>query len=96
MRRRWVRPVVILALIATGIIAARALGVGEAIRLENVARLKRGIESYGVLAPAVYIAGYIGNERASINSVSSGASTSFTMSSPTKRCAVSSMTLLLV
>ena len=59
MRRGWVRPVIVLLLVAAGILAARAFGLGDLIRLENVARLKQGIEGYGALAPAVYIAGYI-------------------------------------
>lgn len=59
MRRGWVRPVIVLLLVAAGILAARWLGLGDLIRLENVARLKQGIEGYGALAPAVYIAGYI-------------------------------------
>ncbi len=59
MRRDWVRPVIVLLLVAAGILAARSLGLGDLIRLENVARLKQGIEGYGALAPAVYIAGYV-------------------------------------
>jgi uncharacterized membrane protein YdjX (TVP38/TMEM64 family) len=59
MRRGWIGPVIVLVLVAAGILAARALGLGDLIRLENVARLKQGIEGYGALAPAVYIAGYI-------------------------------------
>jgi uncharacterized membrane protein YdjX (TVP38/TMEM64 family) len=59
MKRGWVRPVIVLLLVAAGILAARAFGLGDLIRLENVARLKQGIEGYGALAPAVYIAGYI-------------------------------------
>jgi uncharacterized membrane protein YdjX (TVP38/TMEM64 family) len=59
MKRGWVRPAIILFLIAGGIIAARALGLGDLIRLENVARLKQWIEGYGALAPVVFIAGYI-------------------------------------
>ena len=59
MRRGWVRPVIVLLLVAAGVVAARALGLGDLVRLENVARLKQGIEGYGTLAPAVYIAGYI-------------------------------------
>jgi uncharacterized membrane protein YdjX (TVP38/TMEM64 family) len=59
MRRGWVRPVIVLLLVAAGVLAARAFGLGDLVRLENVARLKQGIEGYGALAPAVYIAGYI-------------------------------------
>ena len=58
MRRGWVRPVLAVLLVAAGIVAARALGLGDVIRLENVARLKQWIEGYGELAPAVFIAGY--------------------------------------
>jgi uncharacterized membrane protein YdjX (TVP38/TMEM64 family) len=57
--KRWTRPVLIVALLATGIIVARALGLGEVIRLENVARLKQWIGGFGALAPAVFIAGYV-------------------------------------
>ncbi len=57
--RRWTRPVLIVALLATGIIVARALGLGEVIRLENVARLKQWIEGFGALAPVVFMAGYV-------------------------------------
>jgi len=57
--RGWARPVAALGLVVAAIVAARALGLGEAIRLENLARLKQWIEGYGVLAPAIFIAGYI-------------------------------------
>lgn len=59
MKRGWVRPVIALLLVVAGIVAARSLGLGDLIRLENVARLKQWIEGYGALAPAVYIAGYV-------------------------------------
>jgi uncharacterized membrane protein YdjX (TVP38/TMEM64 family) len=59
MRRGWVRPVLILLVVAAGIIAARALGLGDLVRLENIARLKQWIEGYGALAPAIYVAGYV-------------------------------------
>lgn len=59
MKRGWVRPVIVLLLVAAGVVAARSFGVGDLIRLENVARLKVWIEGYGALAPAIYIAGYI-------------------------------------
>ncbi|MDO8478434.1 MAG: VTT domain-containing protein [Candidatus Rokubacteria bacterium] len=59
MRRGWVRPVIALLLVAAGIVAARSLGLGDLIRLENVARLKLWIEGYGALAPAIYVVGYI-------------------------------------
>jgi len=58
MRRGWVRPVLAVLVVAAGIVAARALGLGDVIRLENVAKLKQWIEGYGELAPAVFIAGY--------------------------------------
>ncbi len=57
MKRGWVRPVIVLLLVAAGILGARVLGLGDLIRLENVARLKQGIEGYGALAPAMYIVG---------------------------------------
>jgi uncharacterized membrane protein YdjX (TVP38/TMEM64 family) len=59
VKRGWVRPVLALLLVAAGIVAARSLGLGDLIRLENVARLKQWIEGYGALAPAVYVAGYV-------------------------------------
>jgi uncharacterized membrane protein YdjX (TVP38/TMEM64 family) len=59
MKRGWIRPVLALLLVAAGIVAARSLGLGDLIRLENVARLKQWIEGYGALAPAVYVVGYI-------------------------------------
>jgi len=59
MRRGWVRPAMVVGLIVAGVIAARAFGLGEAIRFENLARLKQWIESYGALAPAIFIVGYI-------------------------------------
>ena len=59
MKRGWIGPAIILLMVGTGIIAARTLGLGDLIRLENVARLKQWIEGYGALAPVVFIAGYI-------------------------------------
>ena len=57
--RRWARPVLILALLVAGVATTRALGLGDLIRLENVARLKQWIEGFGALAPVVFIAGYV-------------------------------------
>ena len=57
--RRWARPVLILALLVAGVAGTRALGLGDLIRLENVARLKQWIEGFGALAPVVFIAGYV-------------------------------------
>ena len=34
--RQWARPVLILALLVAGVAAARALGLGDLVRLENV------------------------------------------------------------
>src|SRR5258708_22920486 len=59
MTRSWLRPVLAVALIAAGIVTARALGLGEAIRLENLGRLKQWIEGYGALAPVIFIVGYV-------------------------------------
>ena len=59
MSRAWLRPVIVIGAIAAGVVAARALGFGAAIRLENLARLKQAVEDYGTLAPAVFIGGYI-------------------------------------
>jgi hypothetical protein len=58
MRRGWIRPVLALLLVAAGIVAARALGLGPDPP-RNVARLRQWIEGYGVLAPAVYVVGYV-------------------------------------
>ena len=57
--RSWIRPVIAAAVIVAAIVAARALGLGDALRLENVTRLKQWIEGYGPLAPAVFITAYI-------------------------------------
>ena len=57
--RRWARPVLIVALLVAGVAGTRALGLGDLIRLENVARLKQWIEGFGALAPVVFIAGYV-------------------------------------
>jgi len=57
--RQWARPVFILALLVAGVAGARALGLSDLIRLENVARLKQWIEGFGALAPVVFIAGYV-------------------------------------
>ena len=59
MSRAWVRPVVVLLLLAAGVVAARSFGLGDLIRLENVVRLKAWIEGYGALAPVIYMAGYV-------------------------------------
>ena len=59
MKQSWLRPVIVVAVIVAGILAARAFGLGEAIRLENLSRLKRAIEGYGGLAPLIFIAGYV-------------------------------------
>ncbi len=59
MKGSWLRPVVAVALIAAGILAARALGLGQVIELENLSRLKQWIEGYGGLAPVIFIAGYV-------------------------------------
>ena len=59
MKPSWLRPVLVVVLIAAGIVAARALGLGEVIRLENLSRLKQWIESYGALAPVIFIVGYV-------------------------------------
>ena len=59
MKRGWLRPVIVIGVIAAGVVAARALGFGAAIRLENLARLRQAVEGYGALAPAVFIGGYI-------------------------------------
>ena len=52
--RGWARPLFILALLVAGVAGARALGLGDLIRLENVARLNQWIEGFGALAPVVF------------------------------------------
>jgi uncharacterized membrane protein YdjX (TVP38/TMEM64 family) len=59
MKRRWVRPVVAIGLIAAGVAAGRALGLGDTVSLEHLARLKPAIEGHGALAPAVFVVGYV-------------------------------------
>jgi uncharacterized membrane protein YdjX (TVP38/TMEM64 family) len=59
MTRGWVRPAIVLLLVAAGVVAARALGLAGIVRFENLARLKQWIEGYGALAPVVYMAGYV-------------------------------------
>ena len=59
MKRSWLRRAIVVGLVAAAVIAARALGLGEAIKLDNLGRLKQWIEGYGTLAPALFIAGYV-------------------------------------
>ena len=58
-RTRWIRPVLILVVLVAGVILARALGVTDYLRIENLARLKQIIAGYGAVGPLFYIAGYV-------------------------------------
>jgi len=58
-RTRWIRPVLILVVLVAGVILARALGVTDFLRLENLARVKKTIAGYGAAGPLFYIAGYV-------------------------------------
>jgi uncharacterized membrane protein YdjX (TVP38/TMEM64 family) len=41
------------------LVAARALGLADAVRLDNLARLREWIAGFGPWAPAVFIGGYV-------------------------------------
>ncbi len=58
VKRGWVRPVIILLVIAGGIMAVRALGLGDLVRLENVARLPTAHARPGAVSST--LAPYIG------------------------------------
>jgi uncharacterized membrane protein YdjX (TVP38/TMEM64 family) len=51
--------VVTLLALALAAIAARALGLADLIRLENVVRLRGRIDAFGAWAPVVFILGYV-------------------------------------
>jgi uncharacterized membrane protein YdjX (TVP38/TMEM64 family) len=40
-------------------VVARALGLGEVVRLENLARLRERIDGFGPWAPLVFVLGYV-------------------------------------
>ena len=58
-RPNRILPWLIVGLLVASVILARALGLTDYIRLENLARLKQTIESYGAAGPILYIAGYV-------------------------------------
>ena len=41
------------------LVAARALGLADAVRLDNLAGLREWIAGFGPWAPAVFIGGYV-------------------------------------
>lgn len=51
--------VVTLLALALAAIAARALGLADLIRLENLVRLRERIDGFGAWAPVVFILGYV-------------------------------------
>jgi uncharacterized membrane protein YdjX (TVP38/TMEM64 family) len=58
---RWPRISGIAAvgvLLGAGVLATRALGAWDALRLENLGGLQQWIRSQGPLAPAIYVVGY--------------------------------------
>jgi len=58
-RPNRILPWLIIAVLVAGVILARALGVTDYLRLENLARLKETIESHGVAGPILYVIGYV-------------------------------------
>src|SRR5262245_41477339 len=58
-RPNRILPWSIIAVLVAGVILARALGVTDYLRLDNLARLKQTIESYGMAGPILYIIGYV-------------------------------------
>ncbi|NJD68317.1 MAG: TVP38/TMEM64 family protein [Candidatus Methylomirabilota bacterium] len=56
---RWVRLLVFGGLILGGVFLARMFGLQEIFGLKNLAHLKVWIDSFGPVAPLVYITGYI-------------------------------------
>jgi uncharacterized membrane protein YdjX (TVP38/TMEM64 family) len=57
LSRRLVGLVVVGLVLA--LVAARALGLADAVRLDNLARLREWIAGFGPWAPAVFIGGYV-------------------------------------
>lgn len=55
----WGRVILLVGLVVGGTIVARALGLQELVRLDNLAKLKHWIEGFGPLSPLVFIVGYI-------------------------------------
>jgi len=53
------RLVVTLLSLALALILARALGLTDLVRLENLARLRERIDGFGPWAPVVFILGYV-------------------------------------
>ncbi len=55
LQKRFVAPLVLLALLAAAIIAFRALGLEDYFTRENIAQLRASIESLGAWGPALFI-----------------------------------------
>jgi uncharacterized membrane protein YdjX (TVP38/TMEM64 family) len=48
-----------LLTLVLAVIAVRVLGLTEAVRLENLARLRAQIDGFGAWAPLIFVAGYV-------------------------------------
>jgi uncharacterized membrane protein YdjX (TVP38/TMEM64 family) len=46
-------------ILALALLAIRALGLAEVIRLENLARLRERIDAFGPWAPVIFVVGYV-------------------------------------
>jgi len=57
--RAWRRLLVVAVAAAALVAAARALGFADALRLENLERLRAWVDGFGAWAPAVFVAGYV-------------------------------------
>jgi uncharacterized membrane protein YdjX (TVP38/TMEM64 family) len=47
-------------MLAGAIVLARAVGLADRVRLENLVRLREWIDGFGAWAPAVFVTGYVG------------------------------------
>ena len=58
-KKGWLKPVVIVGVLAAIIAIMRALGLFQVVSIENISRLNDWIDGFGILAPLVYIGFYI-------------------------------------
>jgi uncharacterized membrane protein YdjX (TVP38/TMEM64 family) len=58
-KRKWVKPVLLLLVIAGAIVALRALGITEYFSRENIGELRQQVENLGIWGPLAYIGVYI-------------------------------------
>ncbi|MBZ0170675.1 TVP38/TMEM64 family inner membrane protein YdjZ [Candidatus Methylomirabilis lanthanidiphila] len=58
-KRAWGRLLLLAGIVLAGAFLARAFGLQEILSLKNLAHLKAWIDSFGPLAPLVFITGYI-------------------------------------